>query len=108
MRSLKLAFILCLMTLVGCSSLSAVSFLTGLVGEKPGISVDTELVVGDKKQDVEVQIGTTQSQMAATINNDNAPPVLISLLILGWLLPTPGAMFKWLLGLIPFLGKKKR
>ena len=106
MKSLKLALLLSLMTLVGCSSLNPLAVLTAVIGDKPGLSVDTELVVGDKNQDLEIQVGNVNHQAAKTINNQNAPPILILLLVLGWVLPTPATMIRWMLSKIPFVGKK--
>lgn len=96
MRNLLLALLLSSLTLVGCSSLAgiAVPVLKGVMGEDKGLEVDTELVIGDKTQEVDIQLGSNMT--AEVINNiQNIPPFVLILLVMGWVLPTPAAMVRW-------------
>ena len=66
------------------------------------LSVDTELVIGDKQQVVHTEIGqTVNTADAITIENDNVDYVTLGLLLLsvgagvvGWMLPVPKFMRK--------------
>ena len=67
-----------------------------------GLSVDTELVAGDKQQVVHTELGQTSNTNTAdeiTIENNNVDYVTLGLLLLsvvtgvvGWMLPVP----KWM------------
>lgn len=65
-----------------------------------GLSVDTELVVGDKNQTVETRIGeTTNKADTITQNIDEVDYVMMGALVtsvaagvVGWMLPVPGFM----------------
>lgn len=82
------------LSLSSCSVLDAISFF------KPGGGIDTELTVGDKKQEVvvgskqEVVVDKVEGGVNTTTVNEVNPFILI-MLILGWLMPTPTAMYKW-------------
>ena len=83
-------------SLSGCAALKAVDFL---MPASDGLSVDAELVVGDKDQTV--QVGDTVS--AQTINNVNDIPlsyILLFTLLAGVAIPSFGEMGK---GLMSFL-----
>ena len=99
--------------LSGCAVLDA---LGTLIPDK-GLSVDTELVVGDKQQ--EVQLGDRSSQVAESIVNNegrqeaskienniqNLPEWVILLLIIGWMAPSPSEIWRGLLGLFKLRDK---
>ena len=77
--------------LTGCSWKDVIGLLSPSSG-----GIDTEIVVGDKKEEIVTEIGT-QKQTANEITNttvDNAPVWLIVLAMLGWFLPTPQGMVK--------------
>jgi hypothetical protein len=83
-----------LLMVISCSPMSMVKD-TLVGGRKSGISVDTELVVGDKKTRNDVQLGSKQT--ASTINNnqdEQVPPWVMLLLILGWILPSPKEIYR--------------
>lgn len=98
MRSLRLAVSLSLLvTLAGCS-LDPVSTIAGAFTEKPSLEVDTEIVAGDKKQ--EVQVGSKQTAEVINITTKQEIPIeFILLLCLGWLLPSPGEICKGILSI---------
>ena len=86
--------------LQGCAALKAVDFL---MPAKDGLSVDAELTVGDKQEDVNTQLGDRSTQQASTINNVNDIPiswVLLFTILAGWAIPSPGEMGK---GIILFM-----
>lgn len=86
MRSLLLVVLL--FSLSGCSAMSMVK---GMFTSGSGVSVDTELVLGDKEVKTELQVGDVQT--ATTIHNtDTVSPFMLVLMALGWLLPDPGSM----------------
>jgi len=63
----------------------------GLVSPSKG-GIDTEIVLGNKKQEVITSIGT---QKATTIiNKEEAPPWLMVLAAIGWFLPSPQGLFR--------------
>lgn len=88
---------------VGAGSTSS-CMLWDAVKPSSGLSVDTELVVGDKQQVVHTELGqTTNLNEADTIiqNNDNVDYVMLGALLLsvitgvvGWMLPVPKFMRK--------------
>lgn len=60
-----------------------------------GLSVDTELVVGDKQQVVHTELGQTTNTADNIIQNiDNTDKFMTILALTGWLLPTPGQMWE--------------
>jgi len=77
-----------------------------------GISVDTEIVAGDKAINTEVSgkketTNNTADAITQTYNsvNKQAPWWIIVLLILGWILPQPSKMWSNLTSLLPWKGK---
>ncbi len=87
LRSLTLVLVLS----VGAGSTMSCS-VWDMVKPSSGLSVDTELVVGDKQQAVNTDIGgTTNTAETIEITNvDENPSFLWSLLfLLGWLAPAP-------------------
>jgi len=83
--------------------------LLDFIKPSSGISVDTEVVAGDKEINTEVT-GTketttnTADAITQTYNNVNEayPWWVLVLLILGWVSPTPTRMWKGLVGLLPW------
>lgn len=74
-------------------------FMPGTGGS--GITVDAELIAGDKQ--IETQIGDRSQQQATTINNVQDLPIwyiLLFTLMAGWAIPSPGVMGN---GLITFM-----
>ena len=77
-----------------------------------GISVDTEVVAGDKNQSVEVngKKDTTHNTADTIANtyqtvNEQYPWWVVALLILGWVLPSPSQMWKGMGSLLPWKRK---
>lgn len=102
MRNLLLALFLCVLT--GCSTLMDMG--KGLITDDKGLEVDTELVVGDKDELNEVQVGIKSRQDAETINNINEVPIIFMLLmVLGWLLPSPSEIWRGFTRLLPWVRK---
>ena len=80
-----------------------------------GISVDTEIVAGDKEINTEVSgkketTNNTADAITQTYNsvNEQYPWWVIALLILGWVLPSPSHMWRGLTSLLPWKGKGRR
>lgn len=100
LRTYVLVFLLSL----GVGTMSACS-VWDLVKPSSGLSVDTELVVGDKEQTVETRVGETNNT-ADTIsiqNIDESPGFLYTfLMILGWILPDPARIWGWIKRLMPW------
>lgn len=72
-----------------------------LMPSKAGLSVELETVIGDKQETINTQIGNKSNtkQEAETINNqtiNETDYVMLFLLVLGWVLPTPSNMWKGL------------
>ena len=94
MRNLMLALLLSLLV-AGCSSLDAISSVTGLFGDDTGdsVEVDTTLVGGDQDASTDVQLGDRMD--ADVINNiTDIPPYVLVLLVMGWVMPTPLAIVR--------------
>ena len=76
-----------------------------------GIAVDAELTVGDKKEEINTEVGrqiTNSNQAAETIENNinSVPLTFLVLLVLGWLLPSPNEIWKGLKGMVLFWKKE--
>lgn len=100
---------LILLLLSGCAALpllGAASTVVDLVTpSKPssGINTDVELVIGD--QDKSAQLGDQLTANTISIVNET-DPFMLALIALGFLLPSPGAIWRGLTDLIP--GRRKR
>ena len=89
--------LLCLL-LAGCSSLG---FLNPF--SDPAVEVDTEIVAGDKKEEVNAQVG--DSMEAEAITNINQIPfhyLLLFMLMSGWAIPSPGEMWRGFVRILPW------
>lgn len=83
-----IASILLITSLASCSWKDVASLI---IPSKSG-GINTELVVGDKKQEVNTAIG---NQKANTIvNKTEAPPWLMILAAVGWFLPSPQGLLR--------------
>ena len=85
----------------GCTALDAAKFL--MPSASKGLDVDAELVVGDKQEDINTQVGDRTEQRAGSITNVNDIPfsyVLLFMLMAGWAIPSPSEMGK---GIVRFL-----
>ena len=90
--------------LASCASLKAASSFLG-VGSAASNGINTELTVGDKQEEINTNVGETNTkQQAEEITNyvDNIPPFVLLMLVLGWLLPSPTEMWKGFLNLFSF------
>ena len=67
------------------------SDLIGIVSPSKG-GIDTELVVGDKNQTVSTEVGKQEAESISNITDTS--PLLLSLAMLGWFLPTPQGLFR--------------
>ena len=102
---MKMRMILLAMTLT-ISSCTALDIL-GMFTPSSGLSVDTEIVAGDKSQTVDVtgeknSTTNTADAITQTYNtvNEQYPWWVLALLILGWVLPSPSQMWEQLLKLV--------
>ena len=100
---------LCLL-LAGCSTLdlakTGLDLATG--GPGKGLSVDTELTVGDKQEAINTQVGGKQEVTAETLTggvntttvNEGPSLLFIGLLILfaGFVIPSPGELWRGIVG----------
>lgn len=73
-----------------------------------GLSVDAELVVGDKEEQINTDIGNTITEQTANrINNVyKNDPFIILLALIGWMLPSPGHIWQGFLILLPWVKRK--
>lgn len=79
-----------------CSSLPGLIADAVLPGDS-GLSVDAELTVGDKEEQVntELQAGDRIQGENVTVNETNTvSPFILLLLIAGWVLPTPQGLWR--------------
>ena len=64
-----------------------------------GLSVDTELTVGDKNQTVNADVAAVKNTTTNTADTisitkvDNTSKFMVILALLGWVLPTPSSMW---------------
>jgi len=96
------------MFLTSCSNLSPLSLLTGggpnLAAQVPiavGETVDQNLGISVKREAPSVRIepnSKVDTIDQSTINNTTIDPLILLLLILGWLLPSPNEMGRWVRG----------
>ena len=98
MKNVVLALILA-SSLSGCTLWDAA---LGVLKPSEGISVDAEMTIGDKTEEVNTEIAaeknTTHNVADQVYNtyqemNEAAPWWIILLLILGWVLPAPHSMW---------------
>lgn len=101
MRSLVLALLLCL---TACSSFNPVKMAKSVLSpDSKGLSVDTELTVGDKQENTNVDIGDKSNQQAESIVNntiEDIPLWVILLMIIGWMAPDPATCWNGTINLI--------
>lgn len=103
-RRLNLGLILTLMlAATGCAALGPLSMLTG----GPDVAANTQVGGENRQQLVAVEtrtsagrdVVTKQVEAAAVdrveITNERIPPWVILLLLVGWLLPSPGEIGRW-------------
>ena len=86
----------------GCSTLKAASSAIGLT-QTASNGIDAEVTVGKKQEEINTEVGRQETnQQAQTIENyvDNIPPLVLLLLILGWMMPTPTQIWKGFMRLI--------
>lgn len=91
------------------SSLSGCAIWDWIKPASDGIAVDAEMTIGDKTEEINTEVtaekNTTHNVADQVYNtyqemNENAPWWIIVLLILGWVLPTPHRMGRWVLTLL--------
>lgn len=95
--------------LAGCSTLGPAGALAGAVTGSSVPSIDVEAVAGDKEESYVADIG--KKQQATVINNsETADPYLFTFMVLiavlGWMLPSPGEMWRGLVGILPWRRSK--
>lgn len=105
---MKIFLLVLLLTLQGCT-------LWDIIKPKPGgISVETEIVAGDKEEQINSEVvgkkevtTNTADSIVQTYNiaNREYPFWVVALLILGWVLPTPSQIIKNISSWRPY-GKK--
>lgn len=102
-----IAYLIAAIFLSGCAGLGGAVLDAVLPGDD-GLSVDTEIVAGDKEETIEAGTGATignresvdQSNTAEVVNQtittvNESPALWLYLLgLLGWLLPTPRSMWE--------------
>lgn len=115
-RSLLLPLVLIgSVSLAGCSNLPA-SLVSGVLGKGPnvaanvqagktntqtvGTTTNQEVKVSDNMGTVSLDEGTTvKAEEVASITINETPVWLIVALILGWILPSPSEIGRWIVGL---------
>lgn len=90
----RLVIIVLLLTPLSCSSLNPIGLVTDFISpNKPSLAVEATL--GDKQEEVNTQVGDKNNQQAEVINNTSSyDPLMLLLLILGWVLPSPNEMWR--------------
>ena len=94
---MRVLFLVLVLALPGCAALKTASWL---MPSSDGLSIDAELIAGDKQ--IDTQIGDRSEQRAQTINNVQDIPLLYILLftlMAGWAIPSPEIMGR---GIITF------
>lgn len=94
----KLYTLLLYTVLTGCAALGATSVLTDALSPSDGVSVEAQVGKENTKQIVGQQNETTNDvggdQNTVTVMNQNIPMWYILLLVLGWMLPSPSAIWE--------------
>ena len=105
MRLRTLAFTFFFSLAVGTTSACSV---WDLVKPSNGIEASAEVVVGDKNQALNAEVsGTKNTAEQISIQNiEEVPLSFMILAMLGWLLPSPGAIWRGLLQLLPWAKKE--
>lgn len=108
----KLGIVLLVMVLLsGCTALEGVVAGADLLAPaKNGIELD--LTIGKREDNLGVEVGnqSSQSQQQAeeiTNNIETITPLVLILLVLGWLLPSPNEMFRGVKNMILFWRSKE-
>jgi len=100
MKPLRHYIMICALA-IGAGTLTSCT-VWDFIKPSSGLSVDTELVVGDKQQVVHTELGQTSNTAdSIIIQNDNVDYTMLGLLLLsvgtgvaGWMLPVPKFMRK--------------
>jgi len=100
MNTIREYVLVCVLA-VGAGSASSCA-VWDFIKPSQGLSVDTELVIGDKQQVVHTELGqTVNTADEINIQNDNVDYTMLGLLLLsvgtgvaGWMLPVPKFMRK--------------
>ena len=95
----RLKIMLLSFVLLGCS-MNPVSVVKDLLTDDGGMHVETEVVAGDKTEEINTEIGATSMQAEVITNIQETSPWVLILLVLGWFLPGPGAMWKGIMSLV--------
>ena len=100
---LIIAFLIIILS--GCS----LSDVAGFFKPSQGLSVDAEMTIGDKQEDINTDVkiaeeANTITAETVTTNkteiNNGASWWMVGLLILGWILPSPAQMWKHVTALL--------
>ena len=95
---ISLMLVLFLFLLLACSTNPLSMVKDAIVGgPKPGLEIDTELVLGNKDEKIETEVQLGSKQTAGTINNnqkEELPKWAILLIILGWMCPAPNVIYR--------------
>lgn len=88
----RLVIILLLSVLA--SSCSLWDMASGVLKPTPGLSVDTEIVAGDKKEEVNTDVTgektvNTAENITYNITEDNVDYTLFIVALIGWIAPSP-------------------
>ena len=94
----SLVLVVLTLVLVSCSTTPASFIKDALVGgDKPSLSVETELNTGLKQEAVNTDVQLGNKQTASVINNnqkEEVPRWVVLLMILGWVLPSPQEIYR--------------
>ena len=79
---------------------SPLDIARSVLDSNKGPSLEVDTTVGDKEEAVVGQVGDTSEIVSESITGgvhttyiEDTPPWVVLLLILGWLLPSPGSMY---------------
>lgn len=105
MRLRTLAFVFFFSIAVGTTSACSA---WDLIKPSKGIEASVEVVAGDKDQTLNAEVaGTKNTAEQISIQNiEEVPLSFMILAMLGWLLPSPGAIWRGLLQLLPWTRKE--
>ena len=105
MRHKVAALIIVALFTTGCGPINPIDFIMGSSGPE----INATAVVGENVDNTNATLAVESAGDdidAGTVNISNADPLLVLLLVLGWLLPSPAEIGNGLLAPFRWIGKR--